>query len=544
MIKQSQPSSIPSLPPKRVYPASISSSPNLARLPHPPARAYPVVVQRSSHPWLFLLPMLILAAVFLPVVILVAGYTAFQSTDLILPGVRIGMVNIGGMPRSEALKRIDETWNGKLRLQVTDGKGPGPAWSASPIEMGLWIDPQSTVERAYQVGRGPGYLYDLGDLINHGTIDLAPRVVFSRNVSRDRLLALAPEMKKPAHNAYLRLENGRWTGVPAVMGSELDIDETLKRAEEHAETIIISGTFPLFTRSVSPLLPDPAPLLNQLEAALSQPLHLRAYDPITDQVIEWQVPREEFDSWVTVENESGQSEFTLDGSHLVQYLENWKTTLGPERTLEEYSVPPELTSTWLSGKPFNVLIRHLPTTYTVEPYDTLTRVAFKVGMPYWKIEQANPGMDLRSLTPGQVLTIPSKNDMLPLPVVVGKRIVINITQQRLWTYENGELRSETKISTGIASSPTYPGIYQVRSHELDAYASVWDLRMPFFMGIYEGWPGFMNGIHGLPTLSSGWRLWENALGSPASYGCIILGMAESEDLYYWAEDGVVVEIQP
>jgi len=61
------------------------------------------------------------------------------------------------------------------------------------------------------------------------------------------------------------------------------------------------------------------------------------------------------------------------------------------------------------------------------------------------------------------------------------------------------------------------------------------------MGIYEAWPDFMNGIHGLPLLSNGQRLWANALGSPASYGCIILDLAAAEDLYTWADPGVVVE---
>ena len=59
----------------------------------------------------------------------------------------------------------------------------------------------------------------------------------------------------------------------------------------------------------------------------------------------------------------------------------------------------------------------------------------------------------------------------------------------------------------------------------------------------EAWPGFMNGIHGLPTLSDGRRLWGNILGRPASYGCIILDLKNAKWLYDWAEDGVVVEIE-
>jgi len=98
------------------------------------------------------------------------------------------------------------------------------------------------------------------------------------------------------------------------------------------------------------------------------------------------------------------------------------------------------------------------------------------------------------------------------------------------------------ISTGIDRSPTQPGVFQVQTHHLEAYASVWDLYMPHFLGIYEAWPGFMNGIHGLPTLSSGQRLWAGNLGRPVSYGCIILNLEAAEWLFHWAERGVVVEI--
>ena len=127
--------------------------------------------------------------------------------------------------------------------------------------------------------------------------------------------------------------------------------------------------------------------------------------------------------------------------------------------------------------------------------------------------------------------------MLPLPVVVGKRIVISITEQHMWVYENRKLKSEHVISTGMSNSPTLPGVFQIQTHEINAYASNWDLWMPNFMGIYEAVPGFMNGIHGLPLLSNGVRLWGNVLGRKASYGCIILVMQAGEDLYNWAENG-------
>ena len=173
-----------------------------------------------------------------------------------------------------------------------------------------------------------------------------------------------------------------------------------------------------------------------------------------------------------------------------------------------------------------------------------SRSAGNLGIPFWMILQANPGLDADKLPVGQALAIPSKDLLLPLPVVENKRIVISIRQQRLMMYQDGKQVAKHPISTGIDRSPTQPGVFQVLSHERKAYASVWDLTMPDFLAIYEAWPGFYNGIHGLAHALQRRRLWANILGRPASFGCIILDLKAARDLYEWAEDGVVVEIRP
>jgi lipoprotein-anchoring transpeptidase ErfK/SrfK len=111
-------------------------------------------------------------------------------------------------------------------------------------------------------------------------------------------------------------------------------------------------------------------------------------------------------------------------------------------------------------------------------------------------------------------------------------------------YQQGEEIRDFVISTGMAGSDTLPGIFQVQAHYLNAYGSRWDLWMPHFLTIYQAPSGLENGIHGLPLLSSGVRLWADVLGRPASFGCVILDLEAAEWLYGWAEDGVVVEIQP
>jgi len=189
-------------------------------------------------------------------------------------------------------------------------------------------------------------------------------------------------------------------------------------------------------------------------------------------------------------------------------------------------------------------VYHQPRQHVVQSGETLSSIGRDYGIPYPWIQQANPGLE--TLSVGQAITIPSVDEMVPLPVVEGKRIVVSMAQQRAWVYENGAVKWEWPVSTGIADSPTAPGIFQIQSHEPNAYAGNWDLWMPQFMGIYRPVPtsDFMNGFHGFPTRGGSQLLWTGDLGRPVTYGCILLDSGNAELLYDWAEAGVVVEIQP
>jgi LysM repeat protein len=190
-------------------------------------------------------------------------------------------------------------------------------------------------------------------------------------------------------------------------------------------------------------------------------------------------------------------------------------------------------------------IVHHERQHVVQSGETLSTIARDYGIPYPWIQQANPGVG-DALQLGQVLTIPSPDVLLPLPVVENKRIVVSLSQQKTWVYENGALKWEWLLSTGIPSSPTAPGVFQIQTHEPNAYASNWNLWMPYFMGIYRPVPtsDFMNGFHGFPTRSGSTLLWTDDLGHPVTYGCILTSTENALALYEWAEEGVVVEVRP
>jgi LysM repeat protein len=228
------------------------------------------------------------------------------------------------------------------------------------------------------------------------------------------------------------------------------------------------------------------------------------------------------------------------------FLAAQSAALGPERYLDSDEAVAAVMDA-ITARRGEVCLRvyHHPRQHTVQAGETLSSIGRAYGIPYAWIQAANPGVS-DGLSVGQALTIPSPDALLPLPPVENKRIVVSIAEQKMWAYENGVLKWEWLASTGISSSPTSPGVFQIQSHEANAYAANWNLWMPNFMGIYRPAPNveFMNGFHGFPTRGGSQLLWTSSLGRPVTYGCILISTENAALLYAWAEEGVVVEIRP
>jgi lipoprotein-anchoring transpeptidase ErfK/SrfK len=328
------------------------------------------------------------------------------------------------------------------------------------------------------------------------------------------------------------------------MGRALRVEATLALVAADPASILLTYQFvPLVMDPVDPEILGVSESAAEIQRVLDSAPALSAYDPVTGERFQWSPARSELAAWVQVVRSDRALEVDVDAELVRGYVQGLNARLGAERFLSLDSAAAALLGA-IEGRSAGVqIIHYLPTTRVVGPADTWISIGAQVGMPYWKVQEANPQAVGRGFRSGETITIPPRDALLPLPVIADKRIVISISEQRLYVYQDGELLSEHIVSTGIARSPTLPGIFQVQSHEENAYASNWDLWMPHFLGIYEAVPGFWNGIHGLPLLSNGVRLWANVLGRPASFGCIILPLDEAEWLYGWAEEGVVVEIR-
>jgi LysM repeat protein len=179
--------------------------------------------------------------------------------------------------------------------------------------------------------------------------------------------------------------------------------------------------------------------------------------------------------------------------------------------------------------------------HTVGPDETLAEIAVWYGVEVSALLEANGLEDAILIQPGLELLIPPAEYVAPPPSYsVEKRILVSISQQHLYAYEGDQLIYSFLASTGMGNS-TRAGTFEVLNKIPNAYGATWNIWMPNWLGIY--WSGHLqNGIHALPILPNGGILWEGYLGTPISYGCVVLGTYESQLLYDWVEVGTPVEI--
>ena len=453
-------------------------------------------------------------------------------------------INIGGLSQAQATERLREAWTSEIQIDVV--AAGDVVDTLSPAALGLQLDAAATAAAA-------------GDLsFRFGLVETAIDPVITLTDSgylatQDYLLNMAESINEAPFNPGFEWQGDTLVTVPALPGRLLEIAPTLAALEEAPEAIVALRQFTVFTSPVQPDAQDASLYLEDARTYTSQPFTLSGYDPFLDQTMQWSTDRDTFTSWIEVDSTGLSLRETVFAPFIQAQTRSLNTQDGHD---ERYINVEETINRVRDGiaarqNEVDLRIRYRPHQYVIEAGDTASKIARKTGIPYYLIQELNAGRDLDFLSIGDTLNMPTRDVTMPNDPIPNKRIVVNLEEQELWAFENGEVVFNWTISSGQSAAPTSPGIYQILNHAETATGSSFTLcddmgcgqwEMYWFMGVYEVVPGLMNGFHGAVLLPNGAYLNGGAVGYPSTFGCVMSPNEQAEALYAWAEIGTVVEI--
>lgn len=130
-------------------------------------------------------------------------------------------------------------------------------------------------------------------------------------------------------------------------------------------------------------------------------------------------------------------------------------------------------------------------------------------------------------------------DAAPQAPEWGRSVVVSLSQQALWAYEDGAVVRSTYVSTGTDRTPTPAGTFSVINK----------IPLQDMEGTINGESYFVadvpnvlyfdnegNALHG--------TYWHSNFGSPMSHGCVNLPLDVAEWMYGWAPMGMPVVVLP
>lgn len=496
---------------------------------------------QSGRDWtLLLLDLSIISLIAVALVAATALFWLYSSNRILLSVQSLG-VPLQGQSTYDAEAALRTAWERRDVTLVASNR----TLTASPGMLGLQLNAEATARDAHAQSRTLAAAERA--IFGGDTIDVPPVWTLDPAVSRAYLDGLTPDFYVAPGDAGIHIVNGRAEAIPPAPGRTLDVEATLAWLQQNASRVVAENQMPLIMKDVAPARSDVSGAVDEINQLLANQLSVRAYDPIRDERFTWTVSSEQWGEWIALslhEDDTGVT-WSVKPEAARAFVESQSSSLGDYRRLDAEQAVPAVVDA-IQNQQWNVSARvyHTAQPHTVQAGETLSSIGRDYGIPYPWIQAANPDLG-DSLSVGQVITIPSPDELVPLPAVENKRIIVSIDQQRMWVYENDALKWEWAVSTGIDSSPTAPGVFQVQFHDPNAYASKWDLWMPNFMGIYQPVPNndFMNGFHGFPTRSGSTLLWTDDLGHKVTYGCILVSSQNAQALYEWADEGVIVEVR-
>ena len=186
--------------------------------------------------------------------------------------------------------------------------------------------------------------------------------------------------------------------------------------------------------------------------------------------------------------------------------------------------------------------------YVVQPGDYLSQIGARWGMSWLAIAEVNGMSAPYALKAGDMLLIPSPDEAAKYGPVSnfyassnhpgarigsGRELVVILSSQAAYAYEDGILQKRALISSGLPTTPTVQGNFaikrKVRSQTMTGPGYSWD-NVEWVMYFYESYA-----FHG--------AYWHYNFGQPMSYGCLNMTNTDAKWFYEFADIGTPVHVR-
>ncbi len=465
-----------------------------------------------------------------------------QRGGRMMPGSQVLGIGLGGRSPRAAQMRLEAHWEDRpIEVTLPTGNTAVP-----PAELGIYLDGPETIRSLWHAGRRSQDPWRrLWPAARHA---ISPSLGLDLEAGVATLQRLAATERLEAVDARLGIRDGALWAETGRPGLEIDVVATSIRLQAELDRIVEAGRLESILRQLPPRVADPEPARDRAAALLQQDLRLDLWDPVSNRERAHSVAAGTWRAWVrpVIDPASpGRPRWLMSSAVIDPDRIASLSVLDASTYVEPEELQRALVEALDGGRTeLRLRLHHRPRQHQVAAGETLAAIGRIHGIPYPWIQAANPGSGDR-LRAGQMLQIPPADHFIQRPIVEGKRIVVDLDAHRTRVYQDGLLRWDWPSSSGVVESPTAPGVYQVQSLEAEAYASAWQLRMPYFIGIYQPAPSatVTNGFHGQPIHDRLGPLWLGQIGMRVTYGCILLDDPNAAQLYEWAEPGVIVELR-
>jgi len=187
----------------------------------------------------------------------------------VLPGVTLNGIPLGGLTREQAIQTIAANYSfpqtGRILIEYDKQN-----WMVSPAQLGVYLDSESSANKAIKVGRLN--LLEGFEAFLSG-YEISPTFIFDQNAALNYLKQLASLVNQPVKEANLGIQNAQVVVNQGQPGRVVDIAASLQSISDQVGKMQ-DGVVILTVTEVQPKVLDVSAQGEKLKAILSQPFTL------------------------------------------------------------------------------------------------------------------------------------------------------------------------------------------------------------------------------------------------------------------------------